>query len=263
MATKGYDVIGVDVQRRVVETINRGEIHIEEPGLTLVKSAVNSGKLKATVEPEAADVFFISVPTPLTDGKAPDLSYVEEASRALTPFLKPGNLVILESTSPPGTTDDIVAPIVAESGLTLGEELFVAHAPERVLPGHILREAVENDRIVGGIDPRSTQAAADFYATFVGGTIFSTDARTAELAKLTENAFRDVNIAFANELSLLCAQMEVNVWELIELANRHPRVNILRPARALEVTVLPSTLGSLSKAPEVAPLMANASRQRW
>ncbi len=262
LATKGYDVIGVDVQRRVVDTINRGEIHIEEPGLDLlVKSAVNSGKLKATVEPEAADVFFISVPTPLTEDKAPDLSYVEDASRALTPFLKPGNLVILESTSPPGTTDDIVAPIVAESGLTLGEDLFVAHAPERVLPGHILREAVENDRIVGGIDPRSTQAAADFYATFVGGTIFSTDARTAELAKLTENAFRDVNIAFANELSLLCSQMEVNVWELIELANRHPRVNILRPGPGVGghcIAVDPWFI--VHRAPDVTPLMATARR---
>ncbi len=260
LASKGYDVIGVDVQRNIVETINRGDIHIEEPGLDLlVKSAVNSGKLKATVEPEAADVFFISVPTPLTEDNAPDLTYVEAASRAITPFLKPGNLVILESTSPPGTTDDIVAPIVAESGLTLGEELFVAHAPERVLPGHILREAVENDRIVGGIDPQSTQAAANFYATFVGGTIFSTDARTAELSKLTENAFRDVNIAFANELSLLCNKLQVNVWELIELANRHPRVSILRPGPGVGghcIAVDPWFV--VHAAPELTPLMATA-----
>jgi len=260
LASKGYDVIGVDVQRNVVETINRGDIHIEEPGLDLlVKSAVNSGKLRATIEPAEADVFFISVPTPLTENKAPDLSYVESASRAILPYLKAGNLVILESTSPPGTTDDVVAPIVAESGLTLGVDLFVAHAPERVLPGHILREAVENDRIIGGVDPQSTQIASEFYSTFVGGQIFCTDARTAELAKLTENAFRDVNIAFANELSLLCHQLDVNVWELIELANRHPRVNILRPGPGVGghcIAVDPWFI--VHSAPEITGLMATA-----
>ena len=260
LASKGYDVIGVDVQRKIVDTINQGDIHIEEPGLDLlVKSAVNSGGLRATVEPEHADVFFISVPTPLTGDNAPDLSYVESASRAIVPFLKRGNLVILESTSPPGTTDDVVAPIVAESGLTLGEDIFVAHAPERVLPGHILREAVENDRIVGGIDPQSTQVASAFYATFVGGTIFCTDARTAELAKLTENAFRDVNIAFANELSVLCHRLGVNVWEVIELANRHPRVDILRPGPGVGghcIAVDPWFI--VHSAPELTPLMATA-----
>ena len=230
LASKGYEVLGVDVHQRVVDTINRGEIHIEEPGLDmLVRSAVNSGRLRAAMAPEPADVFFLCVPTPITDDHRPDLTFVEQAATAITPVLAAGNLVILESTSPPGTTEKLVAPILAKSGLAVGEQLFLAYAPERVLPGDILREAVENDRIVGGVDARSTEVAAAFYETFVGGEVVLTDARTAELAKLSENAFRDVNIAYSNELSIVCDRLGINVWELIDLANRHPRVEILRP----------------------------------
>jgi len=230
LGTKGYDVTGVDVSPKVVETINKGEIHIVEPDLDLlVKSAVNAGKLKASLEPVKADVYIIAVPTPFKDNYVPDLSYVEQASRAIAPFIEKGNLVILESTSPVGTTDGSVAAILTETGLKVGEDVFVAHCPERVLPGRILIELIQNDRIVGGINKKSTLIAADFYREFVSGNVLETDAKTAELSKLTENSFRDVNIAFANELSLICDKENIDVWELISLANRHPRVDILQP----------------------------------
>lgn len=227
LGTKGYDVLGVDVSDKVVDTINRGEIHIVEPDLDLlVKSAVNAGKLKASKQPAEADVFIIAVPTPFKDGYKPDLSYVENATRNIAPYVRPGNLVILESTSPVGTTDDCVAAILKEHGHT---DVFVAHCPERVLPGRILIELIQNDRIVGGINEKSTEIAANFYREFVSGTVLETNAKTAEMSKLTENSFRDVNIAFANELSIICDQEQIDVWELISLANRHPRVNILQP----------------------------------
>jgi len=230
LGTKGYDVTGVDVSPKVVETINKGEIHIVEPDLDLlVKSAVNAGKLKASLEPVKADVYIIAVPTPFKDNYVPDLSYVEQASRAIAPFIEKGNLVILESTSPVGTTDGSVAAILTETGLKVGEDVFVAHCPERVLPGRILIELIQNDRIVGGINKKSTSIASDFYREFVSGNVLETDAKTAELSKLTENSFRDVNIAFANELSLICDKENIDVWELISLANRHPRVDILQP----------------------------------
>ncbi len=230
LGTKGFQVHGVDVTPSVVETINQGRIHIVEPDLDiLVKSAVGSGNLKAGLEPEEADVFILAVPTPFKDDHQPDLSYIEEATRRIAPYVKPGNLVILESTSPVGTTDNVVASILADAGHKIGDEVFVAHCPERVLPGRILTELIENDRIVGGIDEKSTLKAVEFYNSFVRGEVLATNARTAEMAKLTENAFRDVNIAFANELSLICDEQEINVWELIQLANRHPRVNILQP----------------------------------
>ncbi len=230
LGTKGFQVHGVDVTPSVVETINQGRIHIVEPDLDiLVKSAVGSGNLKAGLEPEVADVFILAVPTPFKDDHQPDLSYIEEATRRIAPYVKPGNLVILESTSPVGTTDNVVARILADAGHRIGSEVFVAHCPERVLPGRILTELIENDRIVGGIDEKSTLKAVEFYNSFVRGEVLATNARTAEMAKLTENAFRDVNIAFANELSLICDEQEINVWELIQLANRHPRVNILQP----------------------------------
>jgi len=230
LGTKGYDVTGVDVSPKVVETINRGEIHIVEPDLDLlVKSAVNAGKLKASLEPVKADVYIIAVPTPFKGDHVPDLSYVEQASRAIAPYIEPGNLVILESTSPVGSTEGSVAAILAETGLNVGEDVFVAHCPERVLPGRILIELIQNDRIVGGINKKSTRAAADFYKEFVSGAVLETDAKTAELSKLTENSFRDVNIAFANELSMICDREQIDVWELISLANRHPRVDILQP----------------------------------
>ncbi|KZZ48350.1 UDP-N-acetyl-D-mannosaminuronic acid dehydrogenase [Oleiphilus sp. HI0118] len=229
LGTKGYKVTGVDVSQDVVDTINQGKIHIVEPDLDLlVKSAVNAGNLKASLEPCKADIFIIAVPTPFKDGYVPDLSYVEQATRTIAPFVEKGNLVILESTSPVGTTD-LVAHILAEHGHNTTDDVFVAHCPERVLPGRILIELVQNDRIVGGINEASTKAAADFYKEFVSGEVLETSAKTAELSKLTENSFRDVNIAFANELSLICDKEHIDVWELISLANRHPRVNILQP----------------------------------
>lgn len=229
LASRGYDVRGVDVNPKAVETINSGKAHIVEPDLDLlVRAAVQTGKLKAHTTAAAADVFVVCVPTPFKGDHEPDLSYVESATRLLCPFVKPGNLVVLESTSPPGTTEMIAAIVARETGLDAAQVRF-AHAPERVLPGKVLREIVENDRIVGGIDEASTQACADFYATFVTGEIHTTTARTAETAKLVENAYRDVNIAFANELSVLADELGLDVWELIRLANRHPRVNILSP----------------------------------
>ncbi|MGD7036423.1 UDP-N-acetyl-D-mannosamine dehydrogenase [Methylotuvimicrobium buryatense] len=230
LGTKGFDVFGVDTSEHVVNTINQGKIHIVEPDLDiLVKSAVQSGNLKAGLHPQEADVFILAVPTPFKDDHIPDLSYVEAATRVIAPFVKPGNIVILESTSPVGTTDDIVAKILSEEGHDVGRDVYVAHCPERVLPGRILTELVENDRIVGGINEISTEKVIEFYQAFVRGEILATDAKTAELSKLSENSFRDVNIAFANELSLICDQENINVWELIKLANRHPRVNILQP----------------------------------
>ncbi|KZZ60964.1 UDP-N-acetyl-D-mannosaminuronic acid dehydrogenase [Oleiphilus sp. HI0125] len=229
LGTKGYQVTGVDVSPSVVETINQGKIHIVEPDLDLlVKSAVNAGNLKASLEPCKADMFIIAVPTPFKDGYVPDLSYVEQATRTIAPFVEKGNLIILESTSPVGTTD-LVAEILQEHGHNTAEDVFVAHCPERVLPGRILIELVQNDRIVGGINETSTKVASDFYKEFVSGEVLETSAKTAELSKLTENSFRDVNIAFANELSLICDKEHIDVWELISLANRHPRVNILQP----------------------------------
>ena len=228
LANRGYDVHGVDVVQSTVDTINRGNIHIVEPELnTFVRSAVNSGHLKADVKPKEADVFIIAVPTPFHEGFVPNIDYVISATAAIAPYVKEGNIVILESTSPVGTTDT-VNEVLKDNGVEVSK-IHVAHCPERVLPGHIMRELVENDRIVGGITPEATEAAVAFYETFVSGTVLKTDAKTAEMAKLTENSYRDVNIAFANELSILCDKFEINVWELIALANRHPRVNILQP----------------------------------
>lgn len=242
LATKGYEVHGVDVSERVVNTISQGNIHIREPDLDiLVKSAVQSKRLTASLKPTEADIFIIAVPTPFKDDHVPDVSYVEAASRSIAPYLKPGDLVILESTSPVGTTEHVAGWIAEERGdLELpkrgyqadkpgSNRVHVAHCPERVLPGHILRELVENDRIVGGVDEPSTQVAAYFYHTFVSGEVLETECRTAELAKLSENTFRDVNIAFANELSMVCEKLDIDVWQLIKLANHHPRVNILNP----------------------------------
>jgi UDP-N-acetyl-D-mannosaminuronic acid dehydrogenase len=230
LAGKGFKVHGVDVNSRVVETINRGEIHIHEPDLdVLVKSAVSRGNLTASLEPASADVFILAVPTPFQDGYVPDISYIEAATQAIASYLEPGNLVILESTSPVGTTEKIHSWLTELRPDLDADSLYIAHCPERVLPGQIIQELISNDRIIGGINPASTTQAAAFYQRFVTGEILLTHARTAELAKLTENAFRDVNIAFANELSLICDHLQIDVWELRELANRHPRVNILQP----------------------------------
>lgn len=229
LATKGYRVLGVDVSPRVVETVGRAEIHIREPDLDiLVRSAVQSGQLTVACEPQPADIFVIAVPTPLTEGKAADLRAVEAAVAAMAPHVRPGNLVILESTSPVGTTETVVAGGLRAAGVDMAE-VHVAHCPERVLPGRILVELIANDRIVGGIDEASTAAAAAFYREFVSGDVLETSAAVAEMAKLTENTYRDVNIALANELSMICDSLDIDVFELIELANRHPRVNILQP----------------------------------
>jgi UDP-N-acetyl-D-mannosaminuronic acid dehydrogenase len=228
LANKGYDVHGVDVVQSTVDIINRGEIHIVEPELdTFVKVAVNSGKLKADLKPAEADVFIIAVPTPFHEGFVPNIDYVVSATKSIAPFVKEDNIVILESTSPVGTTDK-VEEVLKESGIDTSK-IYVAHCPERVLPGQIMRELVENDRIVGGTTPEATAKTVEFYKTFVNGEVLSTTARTAEMAKLTENSFRDVNIAFANELSILCDKFDIDVWELISLTNRHPRVNVLQP----------------------------------
>jgi UDP-N-acetyl-D-mannosaminuronic acid dehydrogenase len=238
LATKGNQVLGVDINPIAVETINRGDIHIVEPDLDLlVRSAVHSGNLRASLNPEEADIFILAVPTPFKDDHVPDISYVEAATRTIAPHVAPGNLVILESTSPVGTTErvrDILAEerpelFPAQSKGSSNNPVYVAHCPERVLPGQILKELVTNDRIIGGVDPGSREKTAEFYRTFVSGDVLVTDARTAEMSKLTENAFRDVNIAFANELSLICDRLGINVWELIRLANHHPRVSILQP----------------------------------
>jgi UDP-N-acetyl-D-mannosaminuronic acid dehydrogenase len=228
LANRGYEVHGVDISPEVVETINQGDIHIVEPDLdSFVHSAVNSGHLKASLKPESADIFILAVPTPFHEGFVPNIDYVLDATRAIAPVVKSGDLVILESTSPVGTTEK-VAEVLRQGGVDT-DSVHIAHCPERVLPGHIMRELVENDRIVGGITPEASEKVAAFYRTFVTGEVLVTDARTAEMTKLTENSFRDVNIAFANELSMLSDKFGIDAWELIRLANRHPRVNILQP----------------------------------
>ena len=231
LGTKGYSVRGVDASPHVVETINRGEIHFFEPDLDiLVKSAVQSGNLTAKSTPEAADVFIIAVPTPLSDSdKTPDLSYVESATRSIAPVIRARNLVLIFFLNAAATTETVVLPILRELNPEAAAQIHLAHCPERVLPGRILAELVDNDRIVGGIDEASSAVAAAFYEEFVGGAVYRTDAATAEMAKLAENTFRDVNIALANELSVVCERHGIDAWDMIGLANRHPRVNILQP----------------------------------
>ncbi len=237
IASRKKQVIGLDVNAHAVTTINRGEIHIFEPDLdSIVRTAVSDGYLRATLVAEPADGFLVAVPTPFKDGYEPDLKYVEAAARSIAPVLRPGNIVILESTSPVGATE-MMADWLAEmrSDLTfpaqMGEDsdIRIAHCPERVLPGHVLRELVSNDRVIGGLTPKCSEHAKALYSIFVEGDCITTTARTAEMCKLTENSFRDVNIAFANELSIICRRLGIDVWELIRLANRHPRVNILQP----------------------------------
>ena len=228
LANRNYKVHGVDVVKSTIDTINQGNIHIVEPDLdTFVRSAVNSGNLIADLKPKKSDIFIIAVPTPFHKGYVPNIDYVVSATESIAPYLEEGNIVILESTSPVGTTDKI-AEVLASKGIDINK-IHIAHCPERVLPGQIMRELVENDRIVGGITKEATEATAEFYKTFVSGEVLQTNAKTAEMAKLTENSYRDLNIAFANELSILSDKFDINVWELIRLANRHPRVNILQP----------------------------------
>ncbi|MEG3755668.1 UDP-N-acetyl-D-mannosamine dehydrogenase [Psychromonas arctica] len=241
IASRGIDVIGVDVVKEAVETINAGKIHIVEPDLDIVvRSVVTTGKLRATTQAEPADVFMVAVPTPFKQAAdanhSPDLSYIESAAKMIAPVLAKGNLVILESTSPVGTTEKLAGWLKsARPDLSFPQDkgdladIKVAHCPERVLPGHVLQELVSNDRVIGGMSSACSQLATQLYQKFVRGECIVTSARTAEMAKLTENSFRDVNIAFANELSVICDKLKINVWELIRLANRHPRVNILNP----------------------------------
>jgi len=239
LASKDIKVVGVDVSQYVVDTINQGNIHIIEPGLdVLVREAVQKNHLKAVINPEKADVFMIAVPTPFKGSHEPDLSYIRLAAKAIAPVLEKGNLVILESTSPVGATEKMMTWMREERiDLSFPEfgnnnfiaDIAVAHCPERVLPGQVVRELIENDRIIGGVTDYCAKQAKDLYKIFVDADCLLTDCRTAELSKLVENSFRDVNIAFANELSLICDKLGINVWKLIELANHHPRVNILQP----------------------------------
>lgn len=235
-ASKGKKVVGVDINARAVETINRGAIHIVEPDLDqVVHAAVTRGDLRATTQPEAADAFVIAVPTPFKDGHQPDLRFVKAAAESIAPVLKKGDLVILESTSPVGSTEQMAdwlaaaRPDLRFPQQSEAPDVYIAYCPERVLPGQVMVELINNDRVIGGMTPACSARASELYRLFLKGECVETNARTAEMCKLTENSFRDVNIAFANELSLICADQGINVWELIALANRHPRVNILQP----------------------------------
>ncbi len=228
-AKHGVKVVGVDINPEVVRLTNEGKLHIVEPGLQdLLVNVVENGSLRASTQPEDADAFFIVVPTPFKGDHEPDVSYVENATRMVLPYLKPGNLFVIESTSPVGTTEAMAQIIFSERPELVGK-IHIAYCPERVLPGNVIYELVHNDRVIGGLDEASTDAAIAFYSQFVEGKLHRTNSRTAELCKLTENSSRDVQIAFANELSMVCDQAGINVWELINLANKHPRVNILQP----------------------------------
>ncbi len=233
-ATHGHAVVGVDVNPAILDTLRKGRLHIEEPGLsTIVKAAIGSGNLQLSDKPVKADVFIIAVPTPYTEhhGATPtaDLSFVRAAAESILPFLEKGNLVILESTSPPGTTRDVIVPLIEKAGFKAGADVGAAYCPERVIPGSALKELIGNDRVIGAIDRNWAEMAKKLYKSFVSGEIFLTDPTVAEMVKLLENTFRDVNIALANEVAMLCEKLGINVWEVITIANRHPRVNVHRP----------------------------------
>lgn len=228
-AKHGIRITGVDINPQIVEMTNAGHLHIIEPGIEeMLKEVVASGMLKASITPETADAYFMVVPTPFKGNHEPDVSYVEAATRAVLPFLKEGDLYVIESTSPVGTTE-VMANIIFAERPELKDKIYIAYCPERILPGNVIYELVHNDRVIGGMNEASTDKAIEFYARFVQGTLHKTNARTAEMCKLTENSSRDVQIAFANELSIICDKAGINVWELINLANKHPRVNILQP----------------------------------
>ncbi len=261
-ATHGLQVVGVDINPQVVDRLKDGELHIYEPGLrTLVQAALLSGNLVIEQQPQSADAFIIAVPTPITEEKKADLSYVISATESIVPHLRKGNLVVLESTSPPRTTVDIVQPILERSGLRAGVDFSLAYTPERVMPGHTLHELIENARVIGGIDRPSAEAGRDLYATFVRGEIVLTDATTAEMVKLMENTYRDINIAIANEFARLADRFGVDVWEAIAIANRHPRVRILNPGPGVGghcISVDPWFL--VEAAPDLSPLVTTARR---
>lgn len=259
-ATHGIRVRGVDVNQRVVDVLRNGEIHIQEPGLrTLVQAAFGSDNLSVHDQPAAADAFIIAVPTPIRPDKSADLDAVESAAESIVPHLERGNLVILESTCPPRTTVDRVAPILEQSGLKAGDDFYLAYSPERVLPGQILREIIDNARVIGGVNPASARAGRDLYQLFVRGEIYLTDSTTAEMVKLMENTYRDVNVALANEFAGLADMFGVDVWRAIELANLHPRVQVLRPGPGVGghcVGIDPWFL--VEAAPENTPLIRQA-----
>ena len=259
-ANSGLQVTGVDVNERIVVGLRQGELHIEEPGLrTLVTAALSSGNLRIASQPVPADAFLIAVPTPVLPDKRADLGAVMAAAESIVPHLRAGNLVVLESTSPPRTTVDTVAPILERTGLRAGADFHLAYSPERVLPGQILRELVENARVIGGVDRASAEAGRDLYAAFVRGEIVLTDATTAEMVKLMENTYRDINIAAANEFARLAEHFGVDVWEAIALANRHPRVSVLRPGPGVGghcISVDPWFL--VESAPDLTPLIRQA-----
>jgi len=259
-ATHGLEVVGVDINPQVVGILQSGQLHIYEPGLrTVVQAALRSGNMRIQQQPEEADAFIIAVPTPFRNGKRADLSYVISASESIIPYLRKNCLVMLESTSPPRTTLDIVAPILERSGLKAGQDFFLAYTPERVLPGQILQELIENARVIGGITLESAQAGKALYGIFVRGEIILTDATTAEMVKLMENTYRDVNIAIANEFSRLADRFGIDVWEAIEIANRHPRVRILKPGAGVGghcISVDPWFL--VEAAPDLTPLIRTA-----
>jgi len=261
-ASSGLRVVGVDIDPEVIESLSKGRAHFAEPELDVVVARlVREGRLSVRSSPCPSDVFLVAVPTPINEDKTADLSFVKSAVRSIVPVVEKGNLVILESTVPPGTTEDVVAPILAESGLQIGVDLFLAYCPERVLPGRIFEELVRNDRVIGGVNGESALKARNFYRTFVQGKVHTTTARTAEMVKLVENAYRDVNIAFANELSLICDQVGVDVWDVIEFANRHPRVRILRPGPGVGghcIAVDPWFL--VEKVPQATSIIATARR---
>jgi UDP-N-acetyl-D-mannosaminuronic acid dehydrogenase len=277
LASRGIDVIGVDLNVDVVDTINRGQIHIVEPDLDmLVYASVTAGRLRATTKPEPASAFIIAVPTPFTEGHKPDLSHIEAAARAIAPVLQKGNLVILESTSPVGTTEKLAEWLAAArpdlnfpQQAAEAADVQIAYCPERVLPGKILHELIDNDRIVGGMTRKACEMAVGLYKTFVEGECIRTDARTAEMCKLAENTYRDINIAYANELSMICDQLGIDVWQLIALANHHPRVNILKPGPGVGghcIAVDPWFI--VDKTPEQARLIrtareVNDEKTRW
>jgi UDP-N-acetyl-D-mannosaminuronic acid dehydrogenase len=260
LATHGLRVAGVDINLRVLNTLRNGDLHIHEPGLrTLVQAAFGSGNLTVSEQPSAADVFIIAVPTPFDTHKRADLGAVTTAAEMIVPHLRKGNLVILESTSPPRTTVDILAPILEKAGLQAGEDFHLVYSAERVLPGQILRELIENARVIGGINTASAKAGRDLYKSFVRGEIILTDATTAEMVKLMENTYRDINIAIANEFARLADKFDIDVWEAIRFANRHPRVEILRPGPGVGghcIGVDPWFL--VETAPDLTPLIRTA-----
>ncbi len=261
-AAHGVNVLGVDVNQNILDILQRGDLHIVEPGLrTLFHEAVQNGKLAFANKPAEAQAFLIAVPTPFKNGKLADMRFVVSAAESIVPWLRKGNLVVLESTSPPKTTIDLVQPILEKSGLKAGQDFYLAYSPERVLPGQILRELVENARVIGGINSTSAQAGCDLYKIFVRGEIVQTDATTAEMVKLMENTYRDINIAIANEFSRLADRFGIDVWEAISIANRHPRVKILNPGPGVGghcISVDPWFL--VEAAPDITPLVLTARK---